>query len=195
MDPGGISLLGPDECDGQEDVKEWVQLGSLDPARDRKRGLKRWMAQCQCLNSLWRHLCLLLGYKGKPGAAGLLISESKCRWENSSQEFSSTFRAPEVPAQHSLPSGRGMNKQEAALQSLQAWWDSSKNKPRFPPWLLLSLQRFSRKNLFPSSFAPSCRSPVFTFRDFIPLKMTPNCDFPLLRWKLNLTGTGIRSRG
>lgn len=40
MDPGGISPLGPDERDGQEDVKEMGQLGSLDSARDTKRGLK-----------------------------------------------------------------------------------------------------------------------------------------------------------
>lgn len=28
MDPGGISLLGPDECAGQEDVKESKEMGA-----------------------------------------------------------------------------------------------------------------------------------------------------------------------
>lgn len=40
MDPGGISLLGPDECDGQEDVKEMGAAGQSGLSQRHKKRIK-----------------------------------------------------------------------------------------------------------------------------------------------------------
>lgn len=40
MDPGGISLLGPEECDGQEDVKGMGADGQSGLSQGQKKKIK-----------------------------------------------------------------------------------------------------------------------------------------------------------
>lgn len=190
MDPGGISPLGPDERDGQEDVKEMGQLGSLDSARDTKRGLKT-MAMFKF--SLEASLSIKgiqqqLGSWFKSLNSGKRIQVKNCLLHSESLKCQDSILCLQVE--------EWINKQKAALQSLANLVGFPRKQTKVPSLALAVPQEVLQEKISsPQLLPPSCHSPVFTFRDFIPLKITPNFYFPLLRLKLNLTDTGIRSRG
>lgn len=194
MDPGGISPLGPDERDGQEDVKEMGTAGQSGLSQGHKKRIKEMNGTIAMFKFSLEASLSIKGIQQQLGSwfkslnSGKRIQVKNCLLHSESLKCQDSILCLQVE--------EWINKQKAALQSLANLVGFPRKQTKVPSLALAVPQEVLQEKISsPQLLPPSCHSPVFTFRDFIPLKITPNFYFPLLRLKLNLTDTGIRSRG